>query len=361
MLQKKRDKHTHLPWLLENRLISWARDEVQPRIIVARPRMTVADVPENVQIVERPVRGKRRIDKGQRRYANARMRSVTWPESHMIEIEIPKIVCVVNGVADYQVGDYLLTCPAGYFIIIPPRTPHPDGERPHLDGVRAQNGLCDLLQIIAYHRGLQSWICRSEGAQHSGVTSENYLIRSEQAIQLFHLLAEEAVIDKENHKPICQNLLVIFLMLLQRELNAGHYMLPGLQTPQEAPLARKTDFLEELDRYVQAHLSEPLTLEGVARQVFLSRAQFARSIRQQTGQTFITYLTERRLEAARTLLLESEWTTVAISEFVGFKSSTYFHRLFREKVGMTPGQFRSRALTKAHSKKIDTNEKPVIR
>lgn len=49
---------------------------------------------------------------------------------------------------------------------------------------------------------------------------------------------------------------------------------------------------------MQAHLDEPLTLESVARHMFLSRAQFARRARRQAGKTFITYLTERRLEAA---------------------------------------------------------------
>lgn len=77
MLQNKRNRQAHLPWLLPNRLIPWVRDEVDQRIIVARPQMSGADVPEDVQIVERPLRGKRRIDKGQRRYAIARMCSVS--------------------------------------------------------------------------------------------------------------------------------------------------------------------------------------------------------------------------------------------------------------------------------------------
>ena len=356
MAQNKGNQQIHLPGLLPRQLIPWAQDTVRERIIVARHQMSAADMPENVLMERRPLRGKRRIDKGQRRYANARMRSVTWPEDHLIELEIPKIVCVINGVADYQVGEHLLTCPAGYFIIIPPRTPHPDGERSHLAGPRAQNGFCDLLQIIAYNRGLQCWICRSEGAQHSGIQAESYLIRNEQIIHLFHLMAEEAVSGKENHGAICQNLLVTFLMLLQREFNAGHYLLPGLRVTHENPVASATDFLTGLNDYVLAHLNEPLTLGSVARQMHLSRAQFARRIRQQTGQTFIAYLTERRLEEARILLRESEWTTIAISEFVGFQSSTYFHRLFREKIKMTPGEFRLK------TRQIkDTNEKPVRR
>jgi AraC-like DNA-binding protein len=164
-------------------------------------------------------------------------------------------------------------------------------------------------------------------------------------------MMEEAIVSKNNHEHICENLLGTFLMMLEREINAGHYLLPGPRVTHETPGALGTNFLIELNDYVLAHLNEPLTLESVARQMHSSRAQFARNIRQQTGQTFIAYLTQRRLEEAQILLRESEWTSIAISEFVGFKSSTYFHRLFREKIGMTPGDFRLKSRKTMRSRK----------
>jgi AraC-like DNA-binding protein len=149
--------------------------------------------------------------------------------------------------------------------------------------------------------------------------------------------------------------------MLQREITAGHYLLPGPRVVQETSNTSGTDFLAELNKYVLGHLHEQLTLESVARRMHSSRAQFARDIRQQTGQTFITYLTERRLEEAQILLRESEWTAIAISEFVGFKSSTYFHRLFLEKMGMTPGEFRIKSRKNGKKSKKDTNRKSVRR
>lgn len=356
-----KNNQTHLPWLLSHRLIPWAQDNIWQRIIVAHPDLRVADLPTDVSMERRKMRGKRVIMKGKRRYGNTRTFTASWPDDDLIEMESSKLICVLNGQADYQVGEYLLHVGAGHFIFMPPGTPHPGGDKPHLEGAHREKGACDLLQIVPYRRGIQCWICQSRGQYHSGLHTENYLIRNEQIIAVYHLMMEEAIASSDNHEQICESLLGTFLMMLQREINAGRYLLPGPRVTQETSIPSGTDFLTELNEYVIGHLQEQLTLESVARQMHLSRAQFARRIRQQTGQTFIAYLTERRLEEARILLRESEWTAIAISEFVGFQSSTYFHRLFRERMKMTPGEYRQKTSGK-HSKQLnDTKGKSVRR
>lgn len=72
----------------------------------------------------------------------------------------------------------------------------------------------------------------------------------------------------------------------------------------------------------------------------LSRSQFARQVKQETGATFVEILTQCRIAEAKLLLQESEWSTAIIAKFVGFKSVTYFHHLFVQRTGITPGQFR---------------------
>jgi AraC-like DNA-binding protein len=337
---KKPDAIPLLPSLLRDKLIPWASDNIRHRMIVARPAMSVVELPDEVRMEKRKLKGKRLVVRGKRQYGNMRISSAEWPEEELFEIETPKLVCVINGQADYRVGEYLLHCNPGYFIFIPPQTPHPNGAVPHLEGERRKDGFCELLQIVSYHRGIQCIICRSHGSQHAHVKGENYLIRNEQANDLFHLMMEEAVSHQENHELVCGNLLTAFMLLLQREINAERYLLPGPRMPHESSTSPTNDFSAELNRYILAHLGEQLTLEDVARQMHLSRSQFALRIREETGKTFIEHLTACRLEEAQILLRESEWTIITVSEFVGFKSSTYFHRLFQERMGMTPGDFR---------------------
>jgi len=326
-----------LPQTLEEKLLPWAADSAGKRLIVARPVMKRKALPDGVQIERRKISGERIVVKNRRYYANTRLYNALWPAAGLNEVAHHKLVCVLSGRMAYQINDYLLHAGAGYFLFLPPGTPHPDGSAPHLQNNR---GWCELLNIVLHRGAIQCWVCRSEESRHSSDLAGNYLLRNERAARLFRLLAEEAVEDNGDGQTVCENLLVAFLTVLRRELVAGRYLHPGLNTIHEAPRRAPDDFATALREYVQAHLHEPLTLESVARQMYLSRSQFARQVKRATGDTFGELLTHCRIEEAKALLRDSEWTASAIAGFVGFKSVTYFHDLFVRRVGSTPGNFR---------------------
>jgi AraC-like DNA-binding protein len=326
--------------LLSSRLIPWAQDDARQRFIVARSVMKASQMPAGVTLESRKPSGHRHIVRGKRSYGNTRMVRAEWPDDGLTELEVPKLLCVVDGCADLLISEYQLTCPAGTFVLVPPGVPHPSGPRSHLEGARRENGFCDLLQIIAVHHGIQCWICRSEGASHAHVPATNYFIRSDPVFSLLNLMAAEVTAGRDDCESICHHLLTTLLLLLRCEIKDGHYLRTGHNWMPETHTAPSSDPLAELNAYLREHLSEPLTLESVARQMHLSRTQFVRRIRQQTGKTFVEHLTECRLQEARVLLAESEWPASVIANIVGFRSSTYFHQFFRRKQGMTPLEYR---------------------
>jgi AraC-like DNA-binding protein len=253
----------------------------------------------------------------------------------------------VSGLTAYQINDYLLHADEGIFIFLPPGTPHPDGSVPHLEN---NTGYCELFNTTICRRALHCWLCYSKNDEHYGFANENYLLRDERLIQLFRLLMEEAVAEKESSQIACQNLLTAFFIFLHRELQAGRYLLAGPAKFADSLSRAPNDFATTLREYLQAHLNETLTLESVARRMHLSRSQFARQVKQETGATFVEILTQCRIKEAKLLLQESEWSTAIIADFVGFKSVTYFHNLFAQRTGMTPGKFRQKARKKRASK-----------
>jgi AraC-like DNA-binding protein len=325
--------------ILQRKLIPRAKAGAAERIIVARKRMSLATVPSGVELKYRKLEGKRIITKGGRLYGNTRRISAKWPEAGMHEAENARLVCVIDGTINFQAGNYLLGCKEGDFILIPPRLPYPgDKYLPRLLSSRIPNHPFVLLWMVQYRRGLHCYISRYENGKRYIDTMENGLFLDGKIIELFDLLMEEATGEKNDL--LCDGLFLAFIVALQREVEEMRYLHPGPVAESEEVTSSKNDFTGQLEDYIKKHLNQPLTSELVARELYMSRAQFVRRIRKETGQTFVEFLNKYRIQQAKTLLVESEWTVQVIAKYIGFKSSTYFHAFFQRQVGCTPGEFR---------------------
>ena len=93
--------------------------------------------------------------------------------------------------------------------------------------------------------------------------------------------------------------------------------------------------------FIEAHLTENISLADLARLCSLSVAQFARSFRRSTGLAPYQYLTARRIERARNLLLHSELPLADVAVCSGFADQSHFTKVFRRAVGTSPGHFRA--------------------
>ena len=91
--------------------------------------------------------------------------------------------------------------------------------------------------------------------------------------------------------------------------------------------------------YINAHLSEPLTVEILAGQVNLSSSAFSRRFRELTGRSPYQFVKETRLERARELLLERRLRVTDISVAVGYASMSHFTKEFRARFGTTPRDY----------------------
>lgn len=92
--------------------------------------------------------------------------------------------------------------------------------------------------------------------------------------------------------------------------------------------------------YAAALLHTPLTLDELACVACLSPNHFLRTFKAAFHQTPHQYLTARRLEQARRLLLQTDLSVTEICFAVGFQSLGSFSSLFRRQVGLSPQVFR---------------------
>ena len=99
---------------------------------------------------------------------------------------------------------------------------------------------------------------------------------------------------------------------------------------------------ESIITYIQNHAFEnSISLDSIASAFHISTRHLTRLIRNETGATFKEYLTQLRLAKAVDLA-KGNLSTAEISEQVGYADKHHFMKLFREQMGCTISQFRSR-------------------
>jgi AraC family transcriptional regulator len=92
--------------------------------------------------------------------------------------------------------------------------------------------------------------------------------------------------------------------------------------------------------YIEEHLAEQISLATLARLVGLSPYHFCRAFRQSFGTPPHRYHGSRRIERARTLLLESASSVTEIGLALGFHETSSFTAAFRKATGQTPTAYR---------------------
>ncbi|MBB6730239.1 response regulator [Cohnella zeiphila] len=103
-----------------------------------------------------------------------------------------------------------------------------------------------------------------------------------------------------------------------------------------AQMAKAETYIEE--RYAD----EKLSLRELCRHVLMSASYFSLAFKQETGETFVEYLTRVRIEKAKELLAATPLKFYEIAERVGYADPNYFSVLFKKHTGATPRDFRER-------------------
>ncbi len=67
---------------------------------------------------------------------------------------------------------------------------------------------------------------------------------------------------------------------------------------------------------------------------------------EETGQSFVSYLTDYRMERALFLLMEQQEKTYVIANMVGYSDPNYFSYVFKKKYGLSPSKYKQN-MTKA--------------
>ena len=112
--------------------------------------------------------------------------------------------------------------------------------------------------------------------------------------------------------------------------------------PTFLPMDKKPAFyVSTVVEFLHAHFKQHIKIENLQDLVQVNRTELSYQFKAFTGKTIIKYLLDCRLDHAVELLLSTELTLYSISRACGFKSESYFIKVFTRKFNMSPTEFRN--------------------
>lgn len=126
----------------------------------------------------------------------------------------------------------------------------------------------------------------------------------------------------------------LFNDILIRVLEEGTHT--ALQNVEIHPIVR------EGIAYMLRNLSEPVTLSDISKRFGVSETYFSHLFKDSLGVSFKQYQLSKRIDYAKRMLEEQELPILAIGNECGFNTPAQFNRVFKEKTGLTPSQYRKK-------------------
>ncbi|MBO7292674.1 MAG: AraC family transcriptional regulator [Clostridia bacterium] len=118
-------------------------------------------------------------------------------------------------------------------------------------------------------------------------------------------------------------------------------LLLSLASPKVSKQRREEPLGARVIRYVNSHIAEPLSLDAIAGEFYVSKFYLCRAFKRHNGISVLGYINSKRVMMARQMIESGEVATV-VSEKVGFSDYSTFYRAYRKAYGHAPTEARGR-------------------
>jgi transcriptional regulator GlxA family with amidase domain len=143
-----------------------------------------------------------------------------------------------------------------------------------------------------------------------------------------------AVVAEDHGKELALEVAKVLLVVMKRQ---------GGQTPYSPLLAavqRDGTVVAKVQAYVVDHIEEPYTIARMAEIAAMSPRNFARAFQREVNLTPMQYVQNARIDHARKLLERCELPLKVVAARCGFGSARHMRKLFSERIGLSPNQYR---------------------
>ena len=141
-----------------------------------------------------------------------------------------------------------------------------------------------------------------------------------------HLISEKKKV-MQNQEELMDYLLKAFCLTLEQVIHTNQRAQGG-------------DVALQLKQFIEHHAHEPLRLEDISASVGLSVSRCSYLFKSAYGRSLFAYCIDVRLKLAEQQVLYTSLTLEQVAERTGFQSYPHFCRMFRERFGYPPGEYR---------------------
>ena len=232
--------------------------------------------------------------------------------------------------AEYLVGAERFRLQKGDIVLVPPGISH----RPLLPETMTEPYVRDVLWVSTELIGtVRKMLPREEFARGK---SGNLLRTAGTKWEYLGDMIRTGVSEAERKRPgweavVIGNTISLLTQLKRAFSDAGT----------AAMRAEEPELLERAITYIEDNLAEKITLTDAAHHLYVSESTVSQTFRRRMGVSFYRCVTQRRLIAAKTLILQGV-PLEQVGERVGFGDYSGFYRAFRQEYGISPRQFRKR-------------------
>ncbi len=99
-------------------------------------------------------------------------------------------------------------------------------------------------------------------------------------------------------------------------------------------------YSEDIIPYITEHIAQPLSVSVLCQRYHVSKNTLYRFFRKKYSCSIVEFITNARMQQAMSLLTQTEHTVRDIAEQIGIENYTYFCKLFKQQLGMTPTEYR---------------------
>ena len=134
--------------------------------------------------------------------------------------------------------------------------------------------------------------------------------------------------------------LTMKLMLCRTLILCNQLYREQIGVPNSSNYEAHSRLVMEICKYIDLNCAEVITIDGLARRFLISKTQLFTMFKEVVKMSAGDYISHARLTKAKDYLINTDYSVEIISQAVGYANIASFSRVFKEKVGLSPLQYR---------------------